>query len=35
MQQAVEKDPNNAILYYNLGLSMENKVNLKIAKNFI
>ena len=34
MEQAVEKDPNNAILYYNLGVINGEQGEFKIAKEF-
>ncbi|MBT6654913.1 MAG: tetratricopeptide repeat protein, partial [Flavobacteriaceae bacterium] len=34
MQQAVEKDPNNAILYYNLGVINGEQGEFKVAKDY-
>jgi tetratricopeptide (TPR) repeat protein len=34
MQLAVEKDPNNAILYYNLGVINGEQGDLELAKEF-
>ena len=34
MQQAIEKDPNNAILYYNLGVINGEQGEFKIAKEY-